>query len=59
MTDAEHLRWEALRAGRLAKEPFDALTQERLRVLAAEYLTRAAELESGGQTVPPDIDPTE
>jgi hypothetical protein len=59
MSEAEHFRREAARASRLAKEQFDALTQERLRGLAADYLTQAIELESGGQTASPDIDPTE
>ena len=59
MPDVEHFRREAARANRLAKETFDALTRERLTGLAADYLAQAIELESGGQTVPPDIDPTE
>ena len=58
MADAQHFRREAARATRLAKEPVDPLTQERLRGLAAEYLAQAIELESGGQTASPDIDPT-
>jgi len=49
----------AARALRLAKELFDALTRERLQDLAAHYLLQAIELESGGRTAPPDIDPTE
>jgi hypothetical protein len=59
MSSPEHFRREAARAARLAKEPFDALTQERLRELAADYIKQAIELESGGRTVPPDSDPTE
>jgi hypothetical protein len=59
MSEAEHLRREAARATRLAKELFDALTRERLQNLAADYLKQAIELESGGRTAPPDIDPTE
>jgi hypothetical protein len=59
MPDAEHLRREAAGALRLAKELFDALTRQRLQDLAAHYLQQAIELESGGRTAPPDIDPTE
>jgi hypothetical protein len=60
MSDAEHFRREAARANRLAaKEPLDPLTRDRLKALAADYLTQATELESGGQTAPPDTDPTE
>jgi hypothetical protein len=59
MSNAEHFRLEAARASRLAKELFDEVTQARLRELAADYLAQAIELESGGQIVPPDIDPTE
>jgi hypothetical protein len=33
--------------------------RERLQGLAADYIKQAIELESGGQTVPPDFDPTE
>jgi len=58
MSDAERFRREAARATRLAKGPVDPLTQERLRGLAADYLAQAIELESGGQTASPDIDPT-
>jgi hypothetical protein len=59
MSDAKHFREQAVRAKRLAKEPFDPLTRERLQDLAANYLQQAIELESGGRTAPPDIDPTE
>jgi hypothetical protein len=44
MSEAEHLRREAARATRLAKELFDALTRERLQGLAADYLKQAIEL---------------
>jgi hypothetical protein len=57
--NATDFRREAARASRLAKEPIDALTQARLSGLAADYLAQAIELESGGRTVPPDINPTE
>jgi hypothetical protein len=59
MPDAEHFRREAARASRLAAQTFDSLTEERLTGLAADYLAQAIELESGGQTAPPDSDPTE
>jgi hypothetical protein len=58
MSDVEHFRQEAARANRLAGA-VDPLTRERLHGLAADYLRQATELESGGQTAPPDIDPTE
>jgi hypothetical protein len=59
MRDANHLRQEAARAIRFSQQAFDPLTRERLHGLAADYLTQAIELESGGQTVPPHTDPTE
>ena len=59
MSDANHFRREAARANRLAVAAFDALTQARLKALAAEYLTQAIELERGGPTAPPDGDPAE
>jgi hypothetical protein len=59
MSDANHFRREAARARRLAKEFVDPLTKERLTRLAEDYLAQAIELESGGQTAPPDVDPTE
>jgi hypothetical protein len=58
-SDAKHFRQEAAPADRLAKEQFGLLTQDRLRRLSGDYLKQAIELESGGQTVPPDTDPTE
>ncbi len=58
MSDVEHLREQAARAIRLAKELLDPFTRERLQGLAADYLRQAIELESGGQTAPPDLDPT-
>jgi hypothetical protein len=57
--DAESLGQNAARATRLSNEPPDPLTRERLRRLLAGYLIQAIESESGGQTVSPDIDPTE
>jgi hypothetical protein len=59
ISEATNFRREAARAIRLAKEPVDALTRERLQGLAADYIRQAIELESGGQTAPLDIDPTE
>jgi hypothetical protein len=59
ISNAADFRREAARASRLAKKTIDALTQERPKSLAAEYLTQAAELESGGQKAPPEVDPTE
>ena len=40
------------------KQGLDPLTRERLQALAADHLRQAIELESSGQTVPPDSDPT-
>jgi hypothetical protein len=57
MSNATSFRHEAARASRLA-EAVDPLTRERLQALAADYIKQAIELESSGQTVPPDIDPT-
>jgi hypothetical protein len=59
MPSATHFRLQATRANRFAHEAFDALTRERLEGLAADYLRQAIELESGGRTAPPNIDPTE
>ena len=59
MSDVEHLREQAARAIRLAKELLDPLARERLQGLAADYLRQAIELERGGPTAPPDTDPTE
>jgi hypothetical protein len=59
MSDVMHFRLQAARANRFAQEAFDPLTRERLKQLAADYIQQAIELESGGQTAPPDIDPTE
>jgi hypothetical protein len=59
MLSASHFRLQAARTNRFAHEAFDPLTRERLEGLAADYLKQAIELESGGQTAPPDIDPTE
>jgi hypothetical protein len=59
MPDANHYRQQAARANRLAHAALDPLTQQRLEGLAADYLKQAIESESGGQTAPPDIDPTE
>ena len=56
---ATHYRLQAARAKRFAQEVLDDLTKERLELLAADCIKQAIELESGGQTVPPDIDPTE
>ena len=50
-------RLQAARASRFAREAIDPLT--RLQQLAADYIEQAIELESGGRTVPPNIDPTE
>jgi hypothetical protein len=60
MSGATHFRLQAVRADRFANEAIDPLvTRERLRGLAADHLRQAIELESGGRTAPPDIDPTE
>ena len=59
MSDASHFRHGAARANRLAAAFFDALTQERLKALATDYLKQAIELERGGPTAPPDGDPAE
>ena len=59
MLDANHLRNEAARANRLALAGFDPLTADRLKALAADYLKQAIELERGGPTAPPGIDPAE
>jgi hypothetical protein len=59
MSDAIHFQREAARANRLAQEPIDPLTRERLQGLAADYIRQAIELERGGPIAPPDIDPTE
>ena len=59
MLSASHFRLQAARVNRFAREAFDPLTQERLQGLAADYLRQAIELERGGQTAPPDTDPTE
>jgi hypothetical protein len=59
MPSATHFRLQAIRANRFAHEALDTLTRERLQGLAADYLEQAIELESGGRTAPPDIDPTE
>jgi hypothetical protein len=59
MSSATYFRSQAARANRFAREAIDALTRERLQGLAADYLRQAIELESGGQTAPPDLDPTE
>jgi hypothetical protein len=58
MSNATHLWQEAARANRLAAE-LDPLTRERLQALAADYIKQASELESSGQIVPSDFDPTE
>jgi hypothetical protein len=59
MSNARHFREQAARAIRLAHETLDSLTQQRLKGLAVEYLTRATELERGGLTAPPDSNPAE
>jgi hypothetical protein len=59
MSSATCFRLQAARANRFANEAIDVLTRERLQGLVADYLRQAIELESGGPTAPPDIDPTE
>lgn len=58
MPNSEHLRKEAAHATWLSEQGLDPLTRERLQALAADYFRQAIELESSGQTVPPDSDPT-
>jgi hypothetical protein len=58
VSNATYFWQKAARANRLAKA-LDPLTPERLQALAADHIKQAIELESSGQTAPPDIDPTE